>query len=588
MDFTRLLSVTDPSEVERYLTLADKFAGREGNTALAEVIMRFAESQAVVKKAFFVLLKLFVSGHGVDPEALAAAKAMEAVTVAMSMHAQSAKVQERGLRIFAYAAESSADLCAELLGCGSLEHICSALFMFQSNLRVCTHGLDAISKVLSRKQLAGSRPPHVAGLINSVAVTLARHPDVLDVQVAGFSALYHVVGIVHAYADTLMEMGLGRSAFDAMKRFSTEPALVHTAVVFVSRLSLGSTASTQFPKWCDISALLQAARASEDFRGDALVTLAAAATLVPSTERLHAEEIARTVFSVMGNSGAAKEALKAASILTGSVRYARRVGRCDEWLRALTQAVRGVSDPEALRSWAASMCNIACNDYAAQAAMLRLHATHAIAQATKMFPTADARALAFSALGNACGDCVESRALAATTCDTVEAICTAFEPPVSQEACESAARALEIIFASDDLRATHCSTELVEKVGAVLQVCPASLVIRNSYAALRRECDARVGCAVQTGVCTSALVRGCPSCPAGEGCYCPVCCVPQYTFFCVTCYENTGNVVRLCQSCAAHHEGGDRHVMIKSFMSRRCTCDLNECKVQKKKPKLWI
>lgn len=276
--------------------------------------------------------------------------------------------------------------------------------------------------------------------------------------------------------------------------------------------------------------------------------------------------------------------LKAISILTDSAKYAKVIGRSDAWLGLLTEMFGIISGTETLNMLSTIMCNISFNDYSVQMSMFKHKTTHAIIRAAERSPT-DSKALIFAALGNACGDCVENR-IAAIKYGGVKAIedSYAISPPV-KEIHESAARALEVIFSSDEVHAECLTVGLLRKVEESQKLYTSSQMISNSYASLKRECDHRISCAIQTGVCSSALVPRCPSlCPSRKGCYCPACCVPQLTFFCVTCYLETGEVVRLCQPCAGHHDG--THTFIKSFVSRRCTCDLTECKVQKKKPRM--
>lgn len=591
MDFKKLSSVSDPRDIAQYLDFTDMFANSEGNKALVDIIMRFMSSKAVVRKALFVLLKLLLSpGGGVDFDALLASNAMEAIVIDMHFHADDQRVQERGFRIFAIAAAQSPGICTALLDCGAMEHISSTLRLHTEDARLCKYGLRTVYRVLARSK--GSRGRLCAAdMIDSIALALSSFRSDSEVQAAGFAALYAIAGLAKAHADTMMSMGLGKLAFDAMRAFESDPALVHRAVVFVSRLTRGDTAPAQFPKWCDLDVLLRVARAYDDFREDSLLTLAAAAALDPSG-RLFSNGGAQYIFDVVGQWNRTSRShvpsgLTAIDILTGSTKCASTIGRNGEWLERLAALFdSNASDANALNTLAGIVCNVAFNDRCAQVALSTHKTVHALIRSVcaPSLPSAS-RELVFRALGNVCGDCVENR-MAAADGGAVRAIERSYDKsPLVREVHESAARALEVILATDEVRAKCLTPELMRRLEDSQRLFPSAREISNARAALGREQDARVSCAGRTGVCTSALVPMSSSpCPAKTGSYCPACCVPQQTFFCVTCYTETGEVLRLCQSCVKHHD--DTHTFIKSFMSRRCTCDLAECKVQKKKPRV--
>lgn len=140
----------------------------------------------------------------------------------------------------------------------------------------------------------------------------------------------------------------------------------------------------------------------------------------------------------------------------------------------------------------------------------------------------------------------------------------------SMNICRSCARAIEFLLACDDIHDKWINFHVKSVVEAALGRHPDCLGLKNAMYSLMRKKHPLVEEALREGVCTRAKVFCKMPCPSNtKNYYCPKCCVPQYTYHCLTCYEKYSQCVRLCEVCYKAHPKD--HVFMKVFMSRRCT-----------------
>lgn len=177
-------------------------------------------------------------------------------------------------------------------------------------------------------------------------------------------------------------------------------------------------------------------------------------------------------------------------------------------------------------------------------------------------------AYAPNGLGNLSGDLKENKI---TLCrlGLIDLLMEAIVASNDMNVCRSCSRAIEFMLACDETYDKWMSFKIKSTIENAFRRYPTCLSLENSLNAINRQVHPLVKEAIEEGVCTRKKVCCKDPCPSSKhNYYCPKCCVPQYTYHCLTCYERFSRCVRLCETCYKTHPKD--HVFMKVFMSRRC------------------
>lgn len=240
-------------------------------------------------------------------------------------------------------------------------------------------------------------------------------------------------------------------------------------------------------------------------------------------------------------------------------------------ISAIINAMRAFPDKSSVQNYAAYAIGNSCCNCSFNSTLFREMGGLEIAvDAFRRFID-DTRFLSYSpnSLGNLAGDLVENKI---RMCElglidlVIEAMILHFGV---MDICRSCSRVIEFLLANEETYSKYMNYKIGSTIENAFKRHPDCKGLENALNAIKRQVHPLIKEAIEEGVCTRKKVFCKDQCPSNKyNYYCPKCCVPQYTYNCMTCYEKYSQCVRLCETCYKSHPKD--HVCIKVFMSRRC------------------
>lgn len=247
----------------------------------------------------------------------------------------------------------------------------------------------------------------------------------------------------------------------------------------------------------------------------------------------------------------------------------REIGR-KGGIRALVRAMRDHPDNVRVQDYAIyAIGNSCCNSKYNSSLFRELGGLEIAVEMFRRYKS-DTSYLSYApnGLGNLSGDVKENK-ITMCTLGLIDLLVEAIVESNEMNTCRSCSRAIEFMLACDETYDRWMSFKVKTAIENAFRRYPTCLSLENSLNAVNRQVHPLVREAIEEGVCTRTKVHCEDQCPSNKyNYYCPKCCVPQYTYHCLTCYDKYSRCVRLCETCFKRHPKD--HKFMKVFMSRRC------------------